>query len=179
MTGKKVEIASAQTRPQFEAKLRELLAQEPPVEKTPWDAPTEFMNKRDLIVYVGGQPGMKEIPLPVIISSIEGADERGFVQSARLCGGEAVLVAVARCCIEGAIGCFVLDDEVPSLDGTFVATTNGAIVTVPQEHIDDFADQLDDIDVPYTALGQVGGDRIIASGEPNNVTYIDLGLSEL
>lgn len=169
---------SAESRPQFEARLRELLAQPVSVD-TPWDAPTAFMNKRDLIVYVGGQPGDSDVPFDVVVSVIEGADERGYVQSARPCMSDSVVTAVARCAVEGSIGCFILDDEVPSLDTTFVPAEGGAIVTVMPEHIDDFADQLDDVDVPYTALGQVGGSHIIASGEPDNLTYIDLSLNEL
>lgn len=178
MARKKLSTVSAETRPQFEAKLRELLAT-PSSHETPWDAPTEFMNKRDMILYVGGLPGTEDIEAEVVTSVIEAVDNRGFVQSARPCGDDSVIVAIARCCIEGNIGCFVLDDEVPSLDGTFVAAKGGAIITVSPEYVGELADQLDDIDVPYTALGQVGGDRIIASGEPDNMTYIDLGLSEL
>lgn len=178
MSKSQIKIMSAQTRPQFEDRLRELVAVAYKV-KTPWDAPTGFMNKRDLIVYVGGLPGESDVPDEVVVSCVEALDERGYVQSARPCGTDSVIVAIARCCEEGGIGCFVLDDEVPSLEDTFVSANGGAIITVSPEHIDDVADQLDDVDVPYTALGQVGGDRIIASGEPDNKTYIDLGLNEL
>lgn len=175
---KKIELVSAESRPQFEAKLKELINSESKV-KTPWDAPTGFMNKRDLIVYVGGQPGDSDVPAEVVTSVIEAVDERGLVQSARPCGEDSVLVAVARSCVEGGIGCFILDDEVPSLETTFVGAQGGAIITVAPDYIDEVADQFDDVDVPYTALGQVGGDRIIASGEPDNMTYIDLALADL
>lgn len=179
MARKQFEVVSAQTRPQFEAKLRELLVSGNAKVATPWDAPTGFVSEHDLIVYIGGQPGASDVPEEVIVSCIETIDERGYVESARPCGAESVLVAVARCCVEGSIGCFVLDDEVPSLETTFASANGGAIISVQAEHIDDVADMLDDVDVPYTALGQVGGDRIIASGEPDNVTYIDLALSDL
>lgn len=178
MSRNQVKIESAQARLQFEAKLRELASVAYNI-KTPWDAPTGFMNKRDLIVYVGGLPGDSDIPDEVITSCVEALDERGYVQSARLCGPDSVIVAIARSCEEGGIGCFVLDDETPSLENTFVSAQGGAIISVSPEHIDDVADQLDDVDVPYTALGQVGGDRIIASGEPDNLTYIDLALADL
>lgn len=179
MADKRHTPPSAESRPQFEARLRELLQEAPATTATPWDAPTGFMNKRDLIVYIGGEPGSSDIPDSVITSVVEAVDERGFVQSARLCGSDSVVVAVGRSCVEGSIGCFVLDDEVPSLDTTFTPANGGAIITVAPEHIDELADQLDDIDVPYTALGQVGGNHIIASGEPDNMTYIDLSLNEL
>lgn len=175
---KNIKLVSAEARPQFEAKLKELVADAYKVE-TPWNAPTGFMNKRDLIVYVGGEPGSNEVPERVVASVIETVDERGLIQSARPCGKDSVIVAVARCCEEGGIGCFVLDDEVPSFDTTFMSAEGGAIITVCAEDIDELADQLDDVDVPYTALGQVGGDRIIASGEPDNMTYIDLALTDL
>lgn len=179
MAQKKFSIASAETRPQFEAKLCELFEVSNAKVKTPWDAPTGFINKRDLIVYIGGQPGSSDVPGEVVDSCVEALDERGFVESARPCGSDSVLIAVAHCCAEGGIGCFILDDEVPTLENVFVGAQGGVIITVHPEHIDDVADMLDDVDVPYTALGQVGGDRIIASGEPDNVTYIDLSLRAL
>lgn len=178
MAAKKFGIVSAETRPQFEAKLRELLA-EGASTKTPWDAPTEFMNKRDLIVYVGGLPGTSDVPGEVVTSVVAALDERGLVQSARPCASDSVVVAVARCCVDGNIGCFILDDEVPTLESVFKSAPNGAVITVNPEHIEDLADQLDDVEVPYTALGQVGGSHIIASGEPDNMTYIDLSLADL
>lgn len=179
MSDKNHSPLSSELRPQFEARLRELLAAAPASSATPWDAPTGFMNKRDLIVYIGGQPGASDIPDTVVASVVEAVDDRGFVQSARLCGSDSVLVAVARSCVEGNIGCFVLDDEVPSMESVFMPANGGAIITVAPEFIDELADQLDDIDVPYTALGQVGGSHIIASGEPDNMTYIDLSLEAL
>lgn len=178
MSGNPFTPQSSPSRPQFEERLRELLAQ-PGSHETPWDAPTAFINKRDIIVYIGGVPGDSDVSDEVVSSVIEAVDERGFVQSARPCGSDSVVVAVARCCVEGSIGCFILDDEVPSFETTFTPANGGAIITVSPEHLNDFADQLDDIEVPYTALGQVGGSHIIASGEPDNVTYVDLPLTDL
>lgn len=178
MARSKIKLVSAESRPQFEAKLRELLAV-PASHETPWDAPTGFMNKRDLIVYVGGMPGASEVEEDVIVSCVKSLDDRGFIQTARLCGADGIVTAVGRCCVDGNIGCFILDDEVPSMETTFTPAEGGALIAVSPEDIDEVADQLDDVDIPYTALGQVGGDRIIASGEPDNMTYIDLPLADL
>lgn len=178
MADNKFAPVSAATRPQFEQRLREVLAK--PVDATAlWDIPTKFVDKRDLIVYIGGAPGSDETPFEVVESVVEALVERGLAKSARRCDADGILACVARCCVEGSIGCFVLDDAEPTLDTIFCDTSNGVVVSVSQSAIEPLADQLDDIEVPYTALGQVGADRIIASGEPDNMTYVDLALNEL
>lgn len=178
MADNKYAPVSAATRPQFEERLREVLSH--PTETTShWDVPTKFVTKRDVIVYIGGQPGANDTPFDVVESLVEALVERGLARSARACDKDGVLACVARCCIEGSIGCFVLDDVEPTMDVVFGDATGGAVISVAPNAIEPLADQLDDIDVPYMALGQVGADRIIASGEPDNMTYVDLGLDEL
>ena len=64
-------------------------------------------------------------------------------------------------------------------DSAEVALAGCVLVSLPCDRVEQLADALDDVDVPYAALGQVGGDHIIVAGVPSNETYVDLALSEL
>lgn len=169
--------------PELAARMVKALSQADEAE-TPWPVSTSFVASHDIVAIIGNLPGSDEdsdeTSSEVIDSVIDAAVSRGLIHSAREVGEDGLAIAVARCCRGGSIGCYIaVDDHEIRPEDAEVALAGCVLVSLPCDRVEQLADALDDVDVPYAALGQVGGDHIIVAGVPSNETYVDLALSEL
>ena len=168
-------------RPMFETRLREELARPETVAEgnRAWDVPAGFQREHDIIVLVGRVAEGDAASSKVTDSVVDAASSEGLLRSARRCGDDGVATCVARCCKDGGLGCFVMEErESLTLDECFAAVPGRVVVSVAPARAQALADMLDDVEVPYAALGQVGGDRLVLA-DTDDKTLVDLPLSEL
>jgi len=91
---------------------------------------------------------------------------KGLVKSAHDCSEGGLAVALAECCIAGGIGSQVaLDDDLDVVASLFSETQSRIVVTCADEDVDAFLDILDGEDVPYSVIGEVGGDTFEIEGK--------------
>lgn len=167
---------STNERVQFEGRLKEALGKPEP-QSYDWGVTASFVEPRDIIVLVGYEA---EDEQDVVDSVLRAGIARGLIRSARSCGEDGAAPCVARCCKDGGIGCYVIESsDTPSLDEAFSPLVGCVVISVAPKHVETLADLFDDVDVPYIALGQVGGDRITFCAAPDDKTYVDLALDEL
>ena len=81
---------------------------------------------------------------------------------------------MAESCIAGNIGANVaLDDELEATSSLFSETQSRIVVTVANGDVERLLDILSADNVPYSVLGEVGGDRLIIENK------IDLSVAEM
>lgn len=98
----------------------------------------------------------------------------GIVKSAHDCSEGGLGVALAESCIAGNIGANVaLDDELEATSSLFSETQSRIIVTVANSEVERMLDILSEDNVPYSVLGEVGGQRLIIENK------IDLSVAEM
>lgn len=167
---------SADERAQFERRLKDYM-RKPESRSDDWGVTRGFVDRHDIIVLVGYEADDEQA---VVDSVLRAGVARGLIRSVRSCGEGGAATCVGRCCKEGGVGCYVLESaETPSLEEAFKPLDGCAIISVSPKHVEALADLFDDVDVPYIALGQVGGDRVIFCGAPDDKTYVDLAVDEL
>lgn len=173
-------VATSEDRSLFERRLREELAK-PEGPAGDWHVPAGFVDRHDIIVLVGNTGDERDdcVPDEVVDSVVRAAAKDGLVKSARRCGEGGVATCVARCCKAGGLGCYVMGErETLSVEGCFEQMPGRVVVSASARRVQALADMLDDVDVPYAALGQVGGSRVTLAGTDNE-PLIDLELAEL
>lgn len=162
--------------------------EQPESPRLTWNISTHFIADHDIVALIGFVPddltdsavSEGDASTEVVSSVISALIERGLLHSARDCDASGLATCIARCCVEGSLGCFIaLDDQDINPNNAFAEVPGCVVVSFSADQVEDVADVLDDVDLSYSALGQIGGDRIIVSGMPSNRTYIDFTLSEL
>lgn len=103
----------------------------------------------------------------------------GLVKTAHSCTEGGLACAVAECCLVNEVGCRIgLDDDLEPAVSLFAETPSRILVSVALKDSEAFADMLDDADVPYSALGSTGGNRIVI-GDEREHKLVDLSLDEV
>ena len=98
----------------------------------------------------------------------------GIVKSAHDCSEGGIGIALAESCIAGNIGANVaLDDGLEATSSLFSETQSRIVVTVANGDVERLLDILSADNVPYSVLGEVGGDRLIIENK------IDLSVAEM
>jgi len=74
-------------------------------------------------------------------------------------------VALAECCIAGGLGATVaLDDGLPAVSSLFSETQSRILVSVAEADTAVFIERLIAAEVPYSVIGEVGGDTLAIEG---------------
>ncbi|MDR2714565.1 MAG: phosphoribosylformylglycinamidine synthase subunit PurL [Coriobacteriales bacterium] len=86
----------------------------------------------------------------------------GLLSSAHDCSEGGFAVALAESCIAGNLGAEIaLDDDLPPAASLFAETQSRIVVSLAEEKVETFLDLLAERRVPYSVLGEVGGERLI------------------
>jgi len=98
---------------------------------------------------------------------------RGLLKSAHDCSDGGVGVALCESAIIGAIGFDIaLDDGLPGAISLFSESQSRFVVSCAEADVDRVIDALEDADLPFSVLGDVGGDRLRIAEK------LDLSLAE-
>jgi phosphoribosylformylglycinamidine synthase len=90
------------------------------------------------------------------------AIEAGLVKSAHDCSEGGVAVSLAECAIAGALGASVaLDDDLAPVSSLFSETQGRVVLTVAEDFADALTGLLVERLVPFSVIGDVGGDRLV------------------
>lgn len=102
------------------------------------------------------------------------AISKKLLQSAHDCSDGGLGVTLAESAIAGNIGAtLALDDDLAAVDSLFSETQSRIVVSATPEKTDELIDLLVAADVPFSVIGEVGGDRFEIEGK------ISLALDEL
>ena len=86
----------------------------------------------------------------------------GLIKSAHDCAEGGLGVALAECCIAGNIGANVAcDDDLSAAASLFSETQSRIIITAADKNVEAVLDILASNDVPYSVLGEVGGEKLV------------------
>ncbi|MCL2526705.1 MAG: AIR synthase related protein, partial [Coriobacteriia bacterium] len=120
--------------------------------------------------------------IPMLDLELEGRTQKalreliaaGLINSAHDCSDGGVAVALIESAAQGGFGFEVaLDDELPAALSLFSESQSRVLISTSPEKVDAVLDALQQADVPFSVLGDVGGDRAVIKDK------IDLPLIEV
>ena len=98
----------------------------------------------------------------------------GLLKSAHDCSDGGIAVALVESAIAGDLGFEVaLDDGLADVSSLFSESQSRVVVSCAPDKVDTVLDMLTEADVPFSVLGDVGGERIVVKDK------LDLELSEV
>ncbi len=113
-------------------------------------------------VIAGMPPGVDLLEERSIHEALIEAIEAGIVKSAHDCSEGGVAVALSECAIAGGVGANVaLDDELAPALSLFSETQGRIVLTCGEEDSARLTDLLVERRVPFSVIGEVGGDRLV------------------
>jgi phosphoribosylformylglycinamidine synthase II len=124
---------------------------------------------------VSGRPPALDLALERDVQrAVIDAIGAGLVKSAHDCSEGGIAVTLAESCIIGGIGAtLALDDGLQPAASLYSETQSRIVVTVAPADTDALIDLLLAHDVPYSVLGEVGGDSLVIEDK------VDLTVAEL
>jgi len=91
--------------------------------------------------------------------------EEGLVRSAHDCAEGGLAVALAECCLAGNLGAEIsLTDSMRASSLLFSESQSRIIISTPKDKLDVVLKRLNENQVPYKVLGNVGGDELSITG---------------
>jgi phosphoribosylformylglycinamidine synthase len=94
------------------------------------------------------------------------AIEAGLVKSAHDCSEGGAAVSLAECAIAGGLGASVaLDDDLAPVASLFSETQGRIVLTCAESDAEALTDLLVARNVPFSVIGEVGGDRLAIEGK--------------
>jgi phosphoribosylformylglycinamidine synthase len=127
---------------------------------------------------VAGHPPALDLELErAVQAAVREAVRRGLLVSAHDCSEGGIAVALAESCVAAGIGALVeLDDDLPAVASLFSESQSRIVVSVGTEQIEDLFDLLAAREVPYSVIGEVGGEQLVINVEGD---YIRVALDEI
>jgi len=112
---------------------------------------------------VAGKPPALDLELEGDVqAAVRAAVRAGLLQSAHDVSEGGIAVALTESCVLGHIGAQVaLDDELPAVSSLFSETQSRILVSVTEQAVPALLEVLAQQQVPYSVLGEVGGERLI------------------
>ncbi|MDR3315178.1 MAG: phosphoribosylformylglycinamidine synthase subunit PurL [Coriobacteriales bacterium] len=112
---------------------------------------------------VAGKPPALDLELEGDVqAAVRAAVRAGLLQSAHDVSEGGIAVALTESCVLGHIGAQVaLDDELPAISSLFSETQSRILVSVTEQAVPALLEVLAQQQVPYSVLGEVGGERLI------------------
>jgi phosphoribosylformylglycinamidine synthase II len=125
-------------------------------------------------VIAGAPPAMDIAFEHQVHEALLAAIEAGLVKSAHDCSEGGVAVALAECAIAGGLGATVaLDDDLAPVYSLFSESQGRVVLTCAEENADALVDLLIEFPVPFSVIGEVGGERLAIEDK------LDVALSDL
>ena len=124
---------------------------------------------------VSGRPPALDLELERDVQrAVIAAIGTGIVKSAHDCSEGGIAVTLAESCMIGDIGAVLaLDDDLHPAASLYSETQSRIVVTVAASDADALTDLLIAREVPYSVLGEVGGDSLVIE-EKIDLTVVDL-----
>ncbi|MDR2493094.1 MAG: phosphoribosylformylglycinamidine synthase subunit PurL [Coriobacteriales bacterium] len=118
---------------------------------------------------VAGRPPSLDLKLEGDVqAAVREAVRAGLLESAHDCSEGGLAIALAECCVQGGIGAaVVLDDGLPQVSSLFAESQSRIVVSVADAGVEPFIDLLVAHAVPYSVIGETGGDRLVVEGALN------------
>ena len=112
---------------------------------------------------VAGSPPSLDLALEGDVQAVvRDAVRAGWLASAHDCSEGGFAVALAESCIIGSVGAtVVLDDDLPAVASLFSESQSRIVISVADTYVDVMLDLLIKRAVPYSVIGEVGGDRLV------------------
>ncbi|MCL2025042.1 MAG: phosphoribosylformylglycinamidine synthase subunit PurL [Coriobacteriia bacterium] len=96
---------------------------------------------------------------------------KDLLTSAHDCSEGGIAVALAESAIAGGLGCTVmLDDGLTPTATLFSETQSRIVVTCVADDVENVIEALADAQVPYSVIGEVGGDCVLIAGTATDTT---------
>ncbi|NLG10021.1 MAG: phosphoribosylformylglycinamidine synthase subunit PurL [Coriobacteriaceae bacterium] len=116
---------------------------------------------------VTGRPPLLDLELEGDVQRVvREAVRDGLLQSAHDCSEGGIAITLAECCIAGGIGALVdLDDELPAVASLFSETQSRIVVSVSEEQVSELITRLQQAQVPYSVIGEIGGESLSIEGK--------------
>ncbi|MCL2136924.1 MAG: phosphoribosylformylglycinamidine synthase subunit PurL [Coriobacteriia bacterium] len=106
------------------------------------------------------------------------AIQKGLLQSAHDLSEGGLGIALAECAISGGIGASVVIDEgLPAVTSLYSETQSRILVSLKDTDTEKLIDMLKEFEVPFSVLGEVGGDRLVIDSIDGPI--IDASISDL
>lgn len=111
---------------------------------------------------VAGAPPALDLELEAAVQRVvREAIRSGIAKSAHDCSEGGLGVALAESAIAGGIGCSVyLDDDLAGVSSLYSESQSRVLLTLTESSMDALLEILDRNEVPFSVLGQVGGERL-------------------
>lgn len=111
---------------------------------------------------VAGAPPALDLELEAAVHRVvREAIRSGIAKSAHDCSEGGVGVALAESAIAGGIGCSVyLDDDLAGVSSLYSESQSRVLLTLTESSMDALLEIFDRNEVPFSVLGQVGGERL-------------------
>ncbi|MCL2757466.1 MAG: phosphoribosylformylglycinamidine synthase subunit PurL [Coriobacteriia bacterium] len=134
---------------------------------------SEYLKLRHGVV--GGIPPVLNLELEGDVQNlVRDAVCCGLLASAHDCSEGGVAIALAESCIAGGLGAtLALDDDLPGVASLFSESQSRIVISVADENVEVILDMLAERAVPYSVIGEVGGDRFVIEGK------VDVALDEI
>jgi phosphoribosylformylglycinamidine synthase len=112
---------------------------------------------------VAGRPPALDLALEADVqAAVREAVRCGLAASAHDCSKGGFAIALAECCVAGGLGAVVeLDDELPPISSLFAESQSRVLLSVETEAVEELLDLLAVHEVPYSVIGEVGGEELI------------------
>ena len=116
-------------------------------------------------IVAGRPPAVDLVEERAVHEALLEAIGAGLVRSAHDCSEGGIAVTLAECCIAGRIGAtLALDDDLAPVHSLFSETQGRVVVTCAEADAEKLTDLLVGRQVPFSVLGEVGGDRLDVEG---------------
>lgn len=94
--------------------------------------------------------------------AVRTAIKRELINAAHDCSEGGLAIALAKMCIDGAIGAEVtLDDDLSNAASLFAESQSRIVVALADDKVEEFVSLLVEDSVPFSVIGVVGGDELI------------------
>jgi phosphoribosylformylglycinamidine synthase len=130
---------------------------------------------------VAGRPPVLDLELEgAVQSAVREAVRSGLLSSAHDCSEGGIAITLAESVIASGLGAsVVLDDGLPAVASLFSETASRIVVSCDPDNADTVLDLLQKHQVPYSVIGEVGGEVLSIGTSDEAAGIIKLPLKQI